>query len=374
MKRVEAFVTAIGFPQDLQTLDYMVQKNIEHREKPPRVLDIDLIIEGSQSRLDWSVPPWAQPDDIAVFYCTARSEKSAAKLRRDIEIAEIESDDSDESEIEELRQVYREILDHAVDRTHQLAGRLVAVGRVASWPYDGAGAHFRDRLFADIADVVVLAEPVPVSKIRDVFQVRRAATISRMNAEAYGAYRRIADRQLPRWACTAKIGLEAHPEATWRDLVSSKEYRPRTEDELREFVIGPLLQELSGSADGVLGECRTMRRGKWTGYVDNLVRIADSWVPIECKLRIPSESAMLRQVRRYIGCSKAIGTLGLSRGAEVRLSKSSTCWVFDASGLYLMDRNGFVGCDIETPVHRLSEMALMPMPQIGVLLTAGASA
>lgn len=351
----------------------MVQKNIEHRERPPKVLDIDLIVNGSQTRLNWSVPPWAQPGDIAVFYCTARSEQSAAKLRRDIEIAVIESDDSDESEIVELRQVYREILDHAVVRTREFAGRLVAVGRVASWPYAGAGAHFRDRLFADIDDVVVLEQPVPVSKIKDVFQIRRAATISRMNAEAYGAFKREADRQLPRWAKTARIGLDAKSKATWRDLVAGEEYRPRTEDELREFVISPLLQELCGSADGLLFECRTMRRGKWTGYVDNLVRVADNWVPIECKLRIPSESAMLRQVRRYIGCTKAISTLGIWRGAEVRLAKPATCWIFDACGLYLMDRRGFVGCDIQAPIHTLGEVAKMTKERLSRVLSGGAA-
>ena len=373
-RRVEAFVTAVGFPQDLQNLDHMVQKNIEHGERLPRVLDIDLIIEGSRTRLNWSVPPWAQPGDIAVFYCTVRSRASASRLRRDIDIAEIESEGSDESEIEELRQAYREILDHAVDRAALFAGRFVAVGRVASWPYDGAGAHFRDRLFADIDDVVVLSEPVLASEIRDVFQVRRAATISRMNAEAFGAFKRVADPQLPRWARAAKIGLDAHPKANWRDLVSNSEYRPRTEDEFREFVVTPLLEELSGSADGILVECRTMRRGKWTGYVDNLVRIADDWIPIECKLRIPSEKAMLRQAKRYIGCSKAIGTLGFLRGSEIRLSRSATCWILDASGLYLMDRSGFVECDIETPLHRLGELALMPIARIGSLLSGETSA
>lgn len=368
-RRVEAFVTAIGFPKDLQSLDDMVQKNLEHVDALPRALDLDLIIEGSSSRLNWSVPPWAQPGDIVIFYSTARSLASATKLRREIEVAEIDVDDGDASEVERIRQAYREILDHAVDRSQDFAGRFVAIGRVASWPYDGAGAHFRDRMFADIDDVFVLSEPPLASEIRDMFQVRRAATISRVNAEAYRAFKRLVGRQLPAWARTAKIGLDAVPGMDWRTLISCGQYRPRTEDELREFVVTPLLLELSGSSQGVMAECRTMRRGKWTGYVDNLVLIGERWIPIECKLRIPSEKAMLRQIKRYIGCSKAMGTLGLARGLEVRLSSPPTCWVLDSSGLYQMDRKGFVECDIETPLYNLSDLATPPIARIAALLS-----
>lgn len=374
-RRVEAFVTAIGFPRDLHDLDFMVAKNIEHGERHPALLDLDLIVGGRRQSVSWSVPPWARPNDIAIFYCTQRAATSARALRRVIQTVEIEIeiDDGDTSDVEELRAVFRQILDYAVEQTTAHAGTLIGIGRVVSMPSDGTGAHFRDRLFAEIEDIVPFPEPIPAARIADVFQVRRAATITRMNGLAYGEFARAAGDQLPEWARDARIGLDAHPGLDWRALVTGGDWRPHTEDEFREFVATPLLREVAGDDDGVMAECRTMRRGRWTGYVDNMVSIDGVWTPVECKLRIPSEAAIVRQTGQYIGCTQAMATLGSLKGSQLTLAPSTVCWVLDSFGLYLVDRNGFVGCGIDTPLHSTGELASLAGAAIAGLLRAAAS-
>lgn len=166
-------------------------------------------------------------------------------------------------------------------------------------------------------------------------------------------------RQSPPPGCAS--GLD------WRTLVAGGDWRPRTEDDFREFVATPLLREVAGSVDGILAECRTMRRCRWTGFVDNLVRIDEIWTAVECKLRIPSEAAMVRQAGQYIGCTKAMATLGAAKGSQLQLARSQTCWVLDSFGLYLLDRNGFVDCGLDAPPQSLSELASMPGTEIGGL-------
>lgn len=372
VRRVEAFVTAIGFPKDLHDLDAMVRKNIDHGEPHPALLDLDLIVSGRWKSVGWSVPPWAQPGDIAIFYCTQRSTSSARALRRLIETVEIEIDDSDETEVEELREAYKQILDHAAGQTQKHSAAFVGIGRVVSMPSDGSGAHFRDRLFADIEDIVSFPEPVSAARISEVFQVRRAATITRMGGLAYGEFVRTAADQLPVWAREARIGLDAYPGLDWRELVTDGDWRPHTEDEFREFVATPLLREVAGSDDGVMAECRTMRRGRWTGFVDNLVNIDGAWTAVECKLRISSEAAMIRQAGQYIGCTKAVATLGPLKGSQMKLVRSTTCWVLDSFGLYLVDRQGFVGCSPDAPLHSISELASMSGSEVAGLLRSTA--
>lgn len=104
--RVETFVTAIGLPGNLLDLDFMVGKNIEHGERHPTLTDLDLIVGGLQQSVSWSVPPWARPNDIAIFYCTQRAATSAWVLRRLIETVAIEANDGDNSDVEELREVF----------------------------------------------------------------------------------------------------------------------------------------------------------------------------------------------------------------------------------------------------------------------------
>lgn len=365
-------MTAIGFPKDLDDLDAMVGKNVEQGEPHPALLDLDLIVSGHRKSINWSVPPWAQPGDIAVFYCTRRSTSSARALRRLIETVEIEIDDSDEAEVEELREAYKQILDHAVWQTQRHAAAFVGIGRVVSMPSDGGGAHFRDRLFSEIEDVVHFSEPIPAAGMSEVFQVRRAATIPRMSGLAYGEFTRAAGDQLPQWARGARIGLDAHPGIDWRALVAGGDWRPHTEDEFREFVATPLLREAAGSDDGVMAECRTMRRGRWTGFVDNLVCTDGAWIAVECKLRIPSEAAMIRQARQYIGCAMAMATLGPLKGSQMKLARSATCWVLDSFGLYLVGRNGFVRCRIDEPLHSISELASMSGVEVARLLRSAA--
>lgn len=371
-RRVEAFVTAIGFPKKLEDLDAMIRKNIGQGEPHPALLDLDLIVGGHRKSINWSVPPWAQPGDIAVFYCTRRSTSSARALRRLIETVEIEIDDSDEAEVEELREAYKQILDHAVWQTQRHAAAFVGIGRVVSMPSDGGGAHFRDRLFSEIEDVVRFSEPIPATAMLEVFQIRRAATITRMTGLAYGEFMRAAGDQLPEWARGAQIGLDAHPGLDWRALVAGGDWRPHTEDEFREFVATPLLKAAAGSDDGVMAECRTMRRGRCTGFVDNLVCADGAWIAVECKLRIPSEAAMIRQARQYIGCETAIATMGALKGSQMKLARSATCWVLDSFGLYLVGPNGFVRCSIDAPLHSISELSSMSCGEIAKLLLSSA--
>ena len=366
-------MTAIGFPKDLHDLDAMVRKNIDHGEPHPALLDLDLIVSGRWKSVGWSVPPWAQPGDIAIFYCTQRSTSSARALRRLIETVEIEIDDTDEAEVEELREACKQILDHAAGQTRKHSAAFVGIGRVISMPSDGSGAHFRDRLFADIQDVTSFQEPVPAARISEVFQVRRAATITRMGGQAYGEFVQAAGDQLPGWAREARIGLDAYPGLDWRELVTDGDWRPHTEDEFREFVATPLLREAAGSDDGVMAECRTMRRGRWTGFVDNLISVDGVWTAVECKLRIPSEAAMIRQAGQYIGCTKAMATLGPLKGSPMKLARSATCWVLDSFGLYLVDRNGFVGCSLDAPLCSINELALMSGPAVAELLRSAAA-
>lgn len=353
-RRVEAFVTAVGFPTRLEDL-YVMMQGYRAMRSGASESDLDVLLDRRGGDLDWSVPPWVQPGDVAVFYCTARMRPTIRALRRELETEGSVKGPGAARARAELDQ----LLDRSDANAERCAGSFVALGRVGAFPTygRGMGTHFRDRAFAPVIDVVRLPLPLPAKEIPG-FRVRPAATITQLSGETWRALVARLGRDAPRWVAGVEVGLAAAPREDWRSLVATGAFRPKTEIQFREFVATPLLRSAAGA--DVLAECRTFRRGKATGFIDNMACVAGEWIAVEVKLRIPSTEAVREQIRQYLGCGRAVCTLGEHKGREILVDGGPRhCWLLDGAGLYKVDAGGFVGCDAGRPFRTMRQLSGM---------------
>lgn len=356
----EAFVTAVGIPPRLDAFCHMVAKNLQRDDGHACYLDLEHLLDPEVEHLYWSAPPWTRPDDLAIFYCTLRSARTVAILRREMPANPTWVEDGTSKENLELRGFFLEGLSRAERLLERFAGRFVAIGRVSSRPGRSRAPHLRDRTFVEISDLVRLAHPLALSALQNSFTVRRAATITRMGARAFADFRRkLSEASLPDWLTEASIGLDALPDdmqGDWRAVASSDLYRPKTEDELRELFVHPVLDEVADPGFPVLHECRCFRGTRGLGIVDSLVRLEGRWIPVESKLRVVSWETIGAQLHRYQTATRAIPSLGPQRGCTFSLTTGGAAIVVDSDGLRIL-RHGAPLSVIDPPIIRVAQLA-----------------
>jgi hypothetical protein len=261
----------------------------------------------------------------------------------------------------ELREVFLDALSRAERLLAKNAGRFISVGRVTGLPEKGWVAHVRDRTFTTIADLFRLQTPIPLDAIASAFTVRRAATITRMGASAFNALlASLREQHLPKWVSSVRIGLDAildQLRGDWRNLVRSDLYRPKTEDELRELIVHPILEEISDVGAPVLHECRCYHRNRSLGIVDSLVKLNGRWVPVESKLRVACWDDVMNQVRRYQLATRAVPMLGSERGSSHTLVAEGPGLVIDSDGITVIGPSSSPDAPVRPflPLDRLSE-------------------
>ena len=357
----EAFVTAVGLPARLDEFCAMVADNLGQRGSDACFLDLEHLLNPAVDRVHWSAPPWSRPGDVAIFYCTQRAARTASTLRQQMPARPTWVVDGTLQENLELREVFLDALSRAERLLAKNAGRFISVGRVTGLPEKGWVAHVRDRTFTTIADLFRLQTPIPLDAIASAFTVRRAATITRMGASAFNALlASLREQHLPKWVSSVRIGLDAildQLRGDWRNLVRSDLYRPKTEDELRELIVHPILEEISDAGAPVLHECRCYHRNRSLGIVDSLVKLNGRWVPVESKLRVASWDDVMNQVRRYQLATRAVPMLGSERGSSHTLVAEGPGLVIDSDGITVIGPSSSPDAPVRPflPLDRLSE-------------------
>ena len=332
-KHVRAFITAFNFPSTLDELlnEYLLEG---------AYLDIETLLykrfrEGRT--IEWTVPKWAKPGDICLFYFAKMADEKLRRVRKEFELRINEFDFPVLCGLDILLRRGWEYYDN-------YSGTILAVGKVAEMPYyyDQISelSQFKSPLFAKMQDITTLAEPLHISDFRDVVFITRGGTITPVFGREFDVIRdRITgNNKMPDFFtnCSTKpIPLRNINSNNWMKI--AQEYRSSfiLEQEFRGCYVDYMLQGISD--DGIVcRECHTKKTVKGEvkkGFVDYVILFNGKYLPVEVKLNIKSEGDIVTQCERY--CH--LDSLFITKDTAVprKTVYNDNVLIVDTVGLYL---------------------------------------
>ena len=337
-KHVRAFITAINFPSSLDELYY------DYFEEGA-YLDIETLLFSrfrENHPTEWTVPKWAKPDDICMFYFAKTADAKIRGVQKEFEARRDDLDWAIERGLEILIQRGWQYCD-------KYSGTIFAVGKVAGKPYyfeeSGSYAHWHSPIYAEISEIFTLENPLSIADFRDVVFLTRGGTITPVFGREFDIVRdRItATNDAPRFFldCSTKpLPLRGINEHNWMKV--AKEYRTSfiLEQEFRACYVDYLLQGLSDDG-AIFRECRTKKAAKGQkgkAFVDNVILFNGLYLPVEVKLNILAEANLSAQCEKYCHLDQLFLEVNEHPINSTQLYNEKIL-IVDTDALYLYDNN-----------------------------------
>jgi hypothetical protein len=345
---VQSYICSVTFPETIEGVTDMLRQN-ESIES--RATDIDLLLKsGRIPRLFWTAPKWIAAGDVVFFYHTHRARLRSARL-----LAETRRNHPRKKGLVEILERSRNFAD-------LYGGKIFACASIAG-PVEklpGNKKHFASPHFAPIRDVFLFGAPLAQSEFNDCVKIGRSTVTPLYDRELTGLKKLLsAGNELPdylREAASARAGFANLNAKNWASISCSRDARFLHEAQLRAYWLDYFLKELKDKGSSVLEECECFRGPKNTGRSDYFVKIHGRWFPVEAKLKVSDDGAVLRQVAKYTGVDKFVPTKGKLRDKAFKIEATRLCLLFDRAGVYFVSsENEFVQCRHDAPFRKREE-------------------
>ncbi len=326
---VQACITSIGFPDSLDGLLDMFDKN---EGFGPGHTDIDTLLEWEPGcGLQWTAPQWLTAGDVLLFYHSLRGDKAIRRLSR-----------MREEKAEKEVGIALERARHLADRFSGTVFGFAIVDAATEYHDDVADmSHFRSRLFASLGKVGIFKYPLPLATLSKHVKLSTGGTITPLSGLAFdNLLAELAARNpLPsslRSVRGADLGFRSVSSGNWLDIIPSSRTRFIHETQVRSYFADYLLSAIRDPRTALLEECHCFHRGRLTGVADYFVRIGSMWIPVETKLSITVQRNLREQVRRYCRATRIRPSKGPLRGKLVEVPQPLIALVIDHTGLYVL--------------------------------------
>lgn len=332
-RHARAFITALNFPSSLEELRYNYLEEGAY-------LDIETLLYPrfrENKPVEWTVPKWAKPGDVCMFYFAKTANSKLRKVQKEFEKQRIALDWATERSLEVLLMRGWHYFDN-------FAGTILAIGKVAGKPYRFPEPdelnHWKSPIYAVIDEITALENPLHISDFRDVVFITRGGTITPVFGREFDTVREriVAKNTVPKFftECSTKpLPLRDINSENWMQVAAEHRRGFILEQEFRACYADYLLRGISD--DGILyRECRTkktIKRKAKKGFVDNAILFNGRYLPVEVKLNIETEKDLPAQCERY--CH--LGSLFLTESNPVSRKKvyDGNVLVVDTDGLYI---------------------------------------
>jgi hypothetical protein len=363
---VHAAISTIAFPKEL---DPFIDTVCHGRPEQWATNTERLIEDIERGYTNWTAPHWGMVGDIVFFYhgATAKAHITHVRLQLKHEIEHnrlkgsttvITVDDGDakyEVELADAEEELNSVLARARDLADSYGGTLFACGRIAHPPMyvENTSIQHTGRIFADIGSLYRFANPLPLKQLCEAVKIGKG-TITNVYGSAYTSLLALLarDNVLPDYLKTGAPADDSLPtidKQTWPDLASDRSVRFVHESQLRVYLLDYVLGELKDPNTLLYQECHCASSNGSKGTADYFIRLNNRWIPVEAKLNLQAEPAIITQLQKYAGVTTFMPTKGRGLDRKVSASGSRLCLVFDQRGIYTVSAGEFVACSQQEP-------------------------
>ena len=175
----DAFINNFQSPTDIEELRDFLQNYSG--------TNLDILLNDFKEGIEWSVHKDASIGEVVFFMCakTSWDTRHIGGLRK---IAREEGD------IELIK-----FADEQYEKYKKYAGKIIAVGYVAEPPYEIPPYYYgqRSQWFANIDHIVILPNPVDISKFNAFITVSRTSAITKLKPSQFTSLIEVIERENP---------------------------------------------------------------------------------------------------------------------------------------------------------------------------------
>lgn len=295
MKKVQAFITNISFPKNLDEFLYFLNDSFH--------FNVDDILY--EEYLEWTAPRWCKKDDIVFFMHSKTTKSIITRLR-----TEYQKNKKNYTK-EECRLIEKGI-EHALNNYKKYGGKIYAIGRVVEPPiYDdfqinnNIELHWKGKIYAPISDIIILDNPIDISEFNDFIFISRQSAITGVFGKEFEKLKKIIlsknkTKMYFRDSVSTVLPIKDINETNWLSL--SNEFRRGffLESQFRSYYVDYLLDDLTDNK--VYKECSCKTKNLPDCYIDNIIFFNNKPLLIEIKLNINNEVNIIDQMKKYCNC------------------------------------------------------------------------
>ena len=178
-KDTQAFITNFTSPTDIEDLKYFFHEQ--------GGTNLDVLIDEYKKGTEWSVHSGATIGNIVFFMCakTSWDTRHVGGLRK---IAR-----------EEGNIALQRFADAQYQKYKKYAGKILAVGQITESPYEIPPQYYgqRSQWFALIDNIILLSNPVDISKFKDFIMVSRTSSITKLTPSQTASLMEMIQRDNP---------------------------------------------------------------------------------------------------------------------------------------------------------------------------------
>lgn len=362
MQPVQSAITNMSFPRSFADNQDAIEKVEDW------LADFDTLFDFTSSNEDpiyWTAPRWTMERDVLFFYLTKSSKDNIRRLARSLDEESLATGFLQKLLTGRRGQRLKFLLNQAAKLSEEHSGTVFACAKATGPakfipPEKGYSPRFESNVFAPVSNVHVFARSLSTEELADYIRIRQGA-VTPLHGKAFQHVKDFfAERnELPdylRDAVPAARAPEVGPEDDWVSIARREDVRFVDEEQLREFLLDPFLEELKDEDTFLHRECRCLRKGKGKHRADYFVKIYGAWIPVEAKLNVKAEKDIHAQLAEYSNIDSFVPTLGFEKGKECPADTHSVCLVADQFGVYVFSNGEFSGCSPGKPIWRREEL------------------
>ena len=135
------------------------------------------------------------------------------------------------------------------------------------------------------------------------------------------------------------------------------------EQKVCHYFVNHLVNALQDDNASFHEQIATFRNGHMTGRADYMLKLHDTWIPLEAKVTINAEADFAGQLSQYLNLSHFTSR---QDAAHIQMRNHGVCLAADQYGVYLTRHTQFVGCAADAPRWertKLTERSILEIRQ-----------
>lgn len=298
----------------------------------------------------WTAPKWATVGSVCFFMQSVTTKARLRKLQKEVQRLGANMFKLKKVPHEDIAFYYKMLhgLSEAEITSRAFGGSIFAIGKVSSRPVAkkteaNSLQHWKSNICCNYDDVMVLEEPLPFSKFKEYVYFSKQSSITPVVGGAFDKIKQLILKSNKKTSGFFKdlvcspIPLTKINGSNWLNVSHKYKYQFILEAQFRRYYTDYLLKKIAD--DGRLySECHSIK-GAYKGFIDNIIKIGDKFLPVEIKLNVASEPYLYEQLQKYY------------RASEIELNDSMTirrkdCYsavlVIDTKNVYVFRRGELI--------------------------------